>query len=77
MKVVLGILASLSLLSCSSFRYGTIASKVPSGADGSLSYENDSLRVSYIFKGEECPVTVRLYNKAEFRCMFIGTSPRL
>jgi hypothetical protein len=64
MKLFIPVIILLSLMSCSSFQYGTISSALPAEPDGTVKFENDTIRVSYSFIGENCPVTVRVYNKS-------------
>jgi hypothetical protein len=63
MKQVIPAIAMFCMMSCSSFQYGTISSALPAEPDGTVKFENDTIRVSYSFSGENCPLTVRVYNK--------------
>jgi hypothetical protein len=63
MKLVIPAAVMLCIMSCSSFQYGKISSYLPNEPDGAANFENDTVRISYSFRGENCPVTVRVYNK--------------
>lgn len=51
--------------SCATYQYATVDSSLPKTNDGAIYYENDSLRITWSFKGEGCPVAVSLLNKTD------------
>lgn len=64
-----GIIAMLSTLgACTSYYYSTLSSGDPGALknqDGDFVTENDSVRISYSFYGENAPVSITIYNKTD------------
>lgn len=57
-----GILISVFLSSCSKFQYATILSSQPTKSSG-IEVENDTVKITYYFRGQNCPVLIEVYNK--------------
>lgn len=69
-QLCLLILATLlfSLSACSSYYYSMLNSNDPIGEKnekGDFVQENDTVRISYRFWGENAPVTITIYNKSD------------
>src|SRR5437879_399347 len=64
-KILLIVICStLIFCSCSKFQYVTLQSSIPVQSKGFV-IENDSVKITYSFKGQNCPVQVEVYNKLE------------
>lgn len=68
MSLVFGMYALFS--SCTSYYYSTINSTQDltdnvKDSDGYFHFENDTVRISYSFKGENSPITIRIHNKTK------------
>ncbi len=61
-SLVLPILAFF-LCSCTKYQYATLNSLLPKTDDGLIYYEDDSVRITWSFKGKGCPVAVSFFNK--------------
>ena len=58
----------LGLSACSSYYYSMLNSNDPVGEKnerGDFVQENDTVRISYRFWGENAPVTITIYNKLD------------
>jgi hypothetical protein len=66
MKFIIISLALLCVMSsCFNYQYMTVNSTLPRDADKGYVIENDSLEITYKFKGQNCPVQVQIRNKAK------------
>jgi hypothetical protein len=59
--ITLVLLAALLLSACSRYQYAVVDSNVKK--DGHLVFENDSVKITYPFSGNNGPATVRIHNK--------------
>ena len=73
MKLAIAFLSVALCVGCTTYRYSTLSSALPKDSDGSFFYEDDSLKISWSFKGPACPVTVNILNKTS-RPLFIDWS---
>lgn len=64
-KIALLVLLTAALASCRSFQINTVSSidALKNDSTGVFTVENDSLIISYNFKGNNAPVNVEVYNK--------------
>jgi hypothetical protein len=53
----------VALSSCTKSQFVTVKSDAPASGFSTYFFENDSMKVSYTFKGYNCPVNVQVYNK--------------
>jgi hypothetical protein len=64
MKATLWFFLSIALFAnCSRYQYGTISSSLPKDDHGLINFENDTVRITYSFKGYNLPVQVKVFNK--------------
>lgn len=63
---ILPALFLLSLSSCSTYQYITLDSpQLPKNDKNQLTFENDTLRLTYNFTGKGGPLNVKIYNKTD------------
>lgn len=49
--------------SCALHQYATVESTADQVTDGTYVFENDSFRIKYSFKGDQCPLNISIFNK--------------
>ncbi|MBB3187399.1 hypothetical protein [Microbacter margulisiae] len=55
---------SALLAACTQYQYITLNSNIYKADNQSFVWENDSVKVQYVFSGADCPVTIQVYNKS-------------
>ncbi|GEM_PF-703221 len=63
-SILIVIYATLCI-SCTSFQYATINSSLHEPDIDGFTYSNDTLDINYTFAGENCPLRLNIYNKAD------------
>lgn len=63
MKKTFLLFFAVLLASCTQYQYITLDSNVYRQDQQSFIWENDTVRIRYIFSGNNCPLTVQVYNK--------------
>lgn len=58
-----GIPLLLICSSCALHQYATVESSLNQVPDGTYLFENDSFRIRYSFKGNQCPLNISVFNK--------------
>jgi len=48
---------------CTAYQYTSIGSTLPHNDRMGYTYENDTVQITYNFSGQNCPVTIEVYNK--------------
>jgi hypothetical protein len=61
LKAIISLLV-IFLCSCSTYQYATLRSKETDETKG-IVIENDSVKIVYTFKGENCPIQIQVANK--------------
>jgi hypothetical protein len=57
--------APLFLSSCMKYQYATLSSDLPENHVSEFVHESDSVKISYSFDGENCPVRISIENKLD------------
>jgi len=63
MRKILLLFCAVLLVSCAHYQYVTLNSAIYKADNQSFVWENDSVKVQYIFSGADCPITVKVHNK--------------
>lgn len=63
LNFALPIVVLLISASCVRYQYMGLSSSVPKNESKVFYHENDTLRISYSFNGENCPIRINIYNK--------------
>jgi hypothetical protein len=63
MKIYFLLFCSVLLGACTQYQYITLNSTIYKANNQSFVWENDSVKVQYIFSGADCPITIQIYNK--------------
>jgi hypothetical protein len=63
MKIYFLLFCSVLLGACTQYQYITLNSTIYKAENQSFAWENDSVKVQYIFSGADCPITIQVYNK--------------
>jgi hypothetical protein len=63
MRNYLLLFCAVLLGACTQYQYVTLNSTIYKVDNQSFVWENDSVKVQYIFSGADCPITIQVYNK--------------
>jgi hypothetical protein len=55
--------ALVALVGCSNSQFVSVRSDAPAESTGQYYFENDTIKINYSFKGENCPVNIHVFNK--------------
>lgn len=56
---------TLLVSSCSTYQYATVSSNLNNNANGEQIIENDTVKVSFTFSGQNCPVSIKVLNNCD------------